>query len=96
MIHMAEEDCKILCDVLAKYPYTFYAFGSRVKGTHWEYSDLDITYKDPIPPEVWVDIDDDLRQSNLPFKVDVVAWKKLPDEWRRDIEKELEVIQCHP
>ena len=94
MIHIDEEDRKILCDVLSRYPYTFYAFGSRVKGTHWKYSDLDICYKDPIPSEVWVDIDDDLRNSNLPFKVDVVAWQKLPSEWQKDIEKDLEVIPC--
>jgi len=45
---MSNQDKKILELILSKYPYKFYAYGSRVKGTARKYSDLDLCYKGDI------------------------------------------------
>jgi len=92
MIQMDKKDREILQSILSKYSYTFYAFGSRVKGTQRPFSDLDLCYKDTIPSDQLVAIEEDLSNSDLPFKVDVVAWRDFTPEFQREIEKDLEVV----
>ncbi len=92
MIQMNAEDLSLLHSILAKYPYRFYAFGSRVKGNSWEFSDLDLCYKDPIPTDVLVDLMADLSESDLPFKVDVVFWGDFTPEFQQEIEKDLKEL----
>lgn len=58
--------------ILFKYPYKFYAYGSRVKNQAKDYSDLDLCYQEEIPWNVLSHIDEDFEQSDLPFKVDLV------------------------
>jgi predicted nucleotidyltransferase len=53
---------------LSKYPYQFYAYGPRVKGTARDYSDLDLCIKIMIIGT----IQDDFENSNLPFKIDLI------------------------
>ncbi|CAI2163584.1 2059_t:CDS:10 [Funneliformis geosporum] len=60
VIHMNKVDLKILKQVLSKYPYHFYAYGSRVKGTARKYSDLDLCYYDI--PDLTVG---DIREDDL-------------------------------
>ena len=92
MIHMDQEALKILQSILSKYPYTFYAFGSRVKGTHAPFSDLDLCYKDRVPTDCLMELEGELSESDLPFKVDVVAWEDFTPEFQREVEKDLELV----
>ncbi|CAG8478889.1 5436_t:CDS:10 [Cetraspora pellucida] len=57
-----------------RYPYRFYAYGSRVKGTARKFSDLDLCYQEEMPWNVYGRVKEDLEESNLPFKVDLVFW----------------------
>ncbi|CAG8690029.1 10011_t:CDS:2 [Gigaspora margarita] len=68
----AFEDYLILKKILNKYPYTFYAYGSRVKGTARKFSDLDLCYQEEIPREVIYQIKEELEESDLPFIVELV------------------------
>ena len=43
---------KIIENLLEKYPYTFYAFGSRAKKTSKKFSDLDLCYLEKIPDNI--------------------------------------------
>ena len=45
MLQIETRHLKIINSILSKYPYTFYAYGSRVKGTGRKYSDLDLCYR---------------------------------------------------
>jgi predicted nucleotidyltransferase len=63
---------EILKNILSKYPYRFYAYGSRVKGTAKKYSDLDICYYD-IPRKEILDLNQDLKDSDLSFIVELVS-----------------------
>ena len=93
MIHMDPKHWKIVQDVLKKYPYTFYAFGSRVNGTQRTLSDFDICFKDAIPWNIRAHIDQDFEESDLPFKVDVIDWNMCDESFRVKIAIDLALIQ---
>jgi uncharacterized protein len=59
--------------ILNKYPYHFYAYGSRVKGTARRISDLDICYYDNISSSDITQLQEEFTESNLPFEVELVA-----------------------
>ena len=86
----------IVKSVLQKYPYTFYAFGSRVKGTHRPLSDLDICFMEDIPWNIRAHIDEDFENSNLPFTVDVLDWNICDEVFRSKIKPDLVLIQKAP
>lgn len=92
MIFMEERHLKIVQDILRKYPYTFYAFGSRVKGTQKRLSDLDLCFIDSIPGNIQAHIDEDFENSDLPFKVDMVDWNLITPEFKERIQKDLVVF----
>ena len=84
---------KIVEDILNHYPHTFYAFGSRVKGTQKRFSDLDLCLKESIPFNIQGHIDEDFEESDLPFKVDVIDWNLISPEFREIIKKDLTLIE---
>jgi predicted nucleotidyltransferase len=63
------------------------AFGSRASGTAKPHSDLDLVIMgdDPVPALVLAELRDDLDDSDLPFRVDVLEWRDLPAAWRAEI-----------
>lgn len=85
----SDKQAKIIRHVLSDYLDLFLAFGSRVKGTYKEYSDLDLCYQADIPDSVIADLMDDFEMSDLPFKVDIVAWKRCSPEFQRIIAGDL-------
>jgi uncharacterized protein len=72
ILQIEPQDYQTLCQILAKYPYTFYAYGSRVKGTAQKFSDLDLCYREEIPLSVLGEIREELENSGLPFIVELV------------------------
>jgi len=60
-------------EILSKYPYAFYAYGSRAKGTARRISDLDICYYDNISSADITQLAEEFVESNLPFEVELVA-----------------------
>ena len=89
---MEEKDFQLLKKILAKYPYPFYAYGSRVKVTAHQFSDLDLCYQEDIPSEVIYQIKGELEESNLPFFVELVSWKQMRPEFQKLIEEDLTVL----
>ena len=72
-----------------------WAFGSRVSGTAKEFSDLDLAIlgDDSLSAVVLADLRDAFRESDLPFKVDVIDWAGTRDHFRQIIEREHVVIR---
>ena len=66
-----------------------WAFGSRTSGTATEFSDLDLAVLGdaPIPDAVLADLREAFRESDLPFKVDVIDWATTQDYFRRIVER---------
>ena len=89
MLQIETRHLEIINSILSKYPYTFYAYGSRVKGTGRKYSDLDLCYREEIPWNVLSHIQEDLEESDLPFKVDLIFWELMGSEFQELIKDDL-------
>jgi uncharacterized protein len=73
MLQIESRDYQILKQILSKYPYKFYAYGSRVKGNARKFSDLDLCYQEDIPNSVISQIQAELEESDLSFIVELVS-----------------------
>jgi uncharacterized protein len=73
MLQLETRHQKIIQGILAKYPYQFYAYGSRVKGMARGLSDLDLCYQEEMPDAVAFQIEEEFKESDLPFMVELVA-----------------------
>ena len=93
MLQIETRHLEIINSILSKYPYTFYAYGSRVKGTSRKYSDLDLCYREEIPWNVLSHIQEDLEESDLPFKVDLIFWELMGSEFQKLIKDDLVPIK---
>ena len=69
-------------------------FGSRITETTKTYSDMDIVIvgKKSLAPGILAGIKADFEESDLPFRVDVLDWHKLSDEFRKVINKKYEIL----
>ena len=72
MLQLETRHQKIIQQILSNYPYKFYAYGSRVKGNARKYSDLDICYQEDIPDAIAFQIEEEFKESDLPFVVELV------------------------
>lgn len=93
MIHMEAHHLEIVRDILKKHPYTFYAFGSRVKGTQKKFSDLDLCFMEHISWSIRSKIEEEFEESDLPFKVDIVDWNMCDESFRALIAKDMVLFQ---
>lgn len=71
-----------------------WAFGSRVKGTHRQSSDLDlvVVYKDPLPRGVLSELGDVLTECRIPIKVDLVEFYYTSPTFKKIILEQYEVL----
>jgi predicted nucleotidyltransferase len=97
---VAPRELTIVQDILRKWVphYEVWAFGSRVKGKSWRFSDLDLAVisDKPMGFSLIGDIKDDFSESDLPFRVDVVDWAATSDSFRQIIEERKIVVQPKP
>lgn len=74
-----------------------WAYGSRVSGGGHEASDLDLVLRNPRNPQQETGALDDLKEafleSNLPIRVDVMDWARIPASFHREIERMHVVVQ---
>ena len=92
MLQIEKRHFEVLQSILDKYPYHFYAYGSRVKGTARKFSDLDLCYQENIPGSIVTKIRWDLEESKLPFIVELVNWKHMRPAFKKIIRKDLVLI----
>ncbi len=71
------------------------AFGSRVAGKVKPFSDLDLAVmgSESMPASILADLKDAFRESDLPFKVDIVDWAETQENFRRIIESACVIVQ---
>jgi predicted nucleotidyltransferase len=90
MIYLDANDKKELMRILA--PYTQYdicAYGSRVKGTHKTFSDLDLCIMRPMPWHELDNLKEQIEISNISIFVTIVLWNKLQPSFQAIIERDL-------
>ncbi|MGP8321599.1 MAG: nucleotidyltransferase family protein [Methanosarcinaceae archaeon] len=96
MIDIRPDHLKIIKSILLKHvpDCKVLAFGSRVTLTAKEYSDLDLAIVPamPLPPLKMALVKEDFSESDLPFKVDVLDWSAISEDFKRIIEKDCEVL----
>lgn len=70
------------------------AFGSRVKWTSKDYSDLDlaIVCDEPIERKLFNRLKEEIEEIPINFRVDLLDWHKISPEFQEVIEKQYEVI----
>jgi predicted nucleotidyltransferase len=62
-------------------------FGSRATGQAKPHSDLDLVVMgDPMTDATYSALVSDFEESDLPFRVDLLAWRDAPDSLRQAIE----------
>ena len=68
-----------------------WAYGSRVTGGAHEGSDLDLVVRNPgqldQPRRSLASLREALSESNLPILVEVLDWARIPESFRREIER---------
>jgi predicted nucleotidyltransferase len=89
---MENKHWEIIHSILIKYPYRFYAYGSRVKQQAKQYSDLDLCFYEEIPWNALSHLNEEFEESDLPFKVDLVSWEWMDNNFQKLIEKDLILI----
>ncbi len=69
-----------------------WAYGSRINGRSHDGSDLDLVLRGPdlaeIPFDQLLDFEEALRESTIPFIVEVRDWARLPERFHREIKRE--------
>ena len=97
MIDLNPKHLKTIQSILAEYipTYEVRAFGSRVKWTAKDYSDLDLAVvgNDPLSLRQRGQLADAFEESNLPIRVDVLDWQSISERFRQVILERYEVIQ---
>ncbi|MCB0385734.1 MAG: nucleotidyltransferase domain-containing protein [Bdellovibrionales bacterium] len=67
-------------------------FGSRARGDHTKFSDLDVLFvpdkAQPITLAELSTIKENLEESHLPIKVDIVANQDLATDYRENVERD--------
>jgi predicted nucleotidyltransferase len=71
---------------LKSHGVTVWIFGSRARGDHKPFSDVDIVYEtqqnSPLPQGFMSNLRDSLEESRLPYKVDIVDFREMADSYR--------------
>lgn len=65
-----------------------WVFGSRARGDHREFSDLDLLVDGEPPAHLLGEIRENLEESSLPIKVDIVLDAELAESYRANVERD--------
>ena len=73
-----------------------WAYGSRITGESHDGSDLDLVLRAPglekVPMDPLCDLWDALRESTIPYLVEVRDWARLPESFHGEIERDYVVL----
>ena len=89
---LSDSEFKLLEDLffnpIQKWGGSVWVFGSRARGDHHPFSDLDILFDAKLPAGWLRNTKEKLEESNLPFKVDIVELHSLAESYRTQVFKE--------
>jgi predicted nucleotidyltransferase len=70
-----------------------WVFGSRARGDHQKFSDLDLLIEGNVDPKILSKVREDLDESSLPIKVDIVLNSELAESYRNSVEKDRVLVR---
>lgn len=88
---ITENEEKIIKEILSKFPYDFYYYGSRVKGDFTRASDLDIllmSVGEVLQSDI-EKIENEFNESKIPYRVNISRRDKMKDYFFKLIEADL-------
>ncbi len=97
-LNLKPDHLRLLLELLNVYApgAEVWAYGSRVNGGGHDGSDLDLVVRNPArldqPQQKLYLLRDALEESNLPILVDVLDWARLPEDFRREIERQHVIV----
>ena len=97
-LHLPSKHRRVLEALLRKHlpDVEVWAYGSRVNGRSHNGSDLDLVLRAPDLNEISTgqlgEFEEAVRESNIPFLVEARDWARLPERFRREIEREYVVL----
>ncbi len=75
-----------------------WAYGSRITGEGHDASDLDLVLRNPADLRAGfrtlADLKEAFIESNLPIRVDVMDWARIPESFHREIERAHIILQA--
>ncbi|MFH1310747.1 MAG: nucleotidyltransferase domain-containing protein [Candidatus Omnitrophota bacterium] len=96
MIDVSPRYLKIVREILKKYVPNceVRVFGSRVNGTVKKYSDLDLVVvgETKLDRRILYLLREEFEESDLPFRVEIMDWQTISDEFKKIIETQYEVM----
>ena len=92
MMNLATHHRELIKEIIKKHlPYAeIWAFGSRVRQTAKDSSDVDlvIVSDQKTPSKIMTLLELDFSESELPFKVDILDWQSLSEEFQKIIKED--------
>lgn len=97
-LHLSEKHRRLIETLLGKYlpNMEIWAYGSRVTGRSHDGSDLDLVIRGPglkeVPIEQLANFQEAMRESTIPFLIEIRDWARLPEQFHREIERSHSVL----
>jgi len=83
---------KLVIEPLQHIGCRVWIFGSRARGNHQAFSDIDLLFELPsgknLPPGFLSDIHESIEESRLSYKVDLVKLSDLAASYRPNVDRE--------
>ena len=78
--------------------YRLFFFGSRVSGAAGERSDIDVGIEgpEPLPAKLFADIEDEVENLPVLYKIEIVDFKKVSPDFREVALQHVEDINSPP
>lgn len=89
MIHLSPKHANIILDIIKKYPYQFYAYGSRTTDQYRPTSDLDLCFREPMPLATLSRLKEEFEESDLPFEVELHDFNRMDPAFQTQITPDL-------
>ena len=74
-----------------------WVYGSRINGTSYKMSDLDLVLRgrdlEPIDVTILAAVRNAFSESNIPILVDVLDWAQIPESFRQEVLTDYMVFQ---
>ena len=97
MINLDSKQFEIVANILRQFipNKKIMVFGSRIKGTSKEFADLDLCVvgDQPLSSVELINLKEAFSNSDLPFRVDIVDWMKITQEFKDIIMQDVEVFK---
>lgn len=97
MINLEKRHLDFVQSILKEYipQETIWLFGSRTTEKIKPYSDIDLVIisKKPISDDILIPLSLAFEESDLPYKVDILDWCMLDNDFKKIIQKRYEILQ---